>query len=121
MDSYASIYPGVDHMPTRLPRFDRYGHAWCLVCGCKNGRAIAGDGMCDDCRSRSHADRAPIRARYGHGAYPYVCRCGQHAVALEAAAPRVCGACRDLARAPQGETVRLFTPAPAQLPGQLNL
>jgi hypothetical protein len=30
-------------------------------------------------------------------------------------------ACRDLARAPQGEAVRLFTPAPAQLPGQLNL
>jgi hypothetical protein len=24
-------------------------------------------------------------------------------------------------RAPQGEAVRLFTPAPAQLPGQLNL
>jgi hypothetical protein len=77
-----------------------------------------GDGLCDECRSRSHADRAPIHARYGHGAYPYVCRCGQHAVALEAGAPRVCDACRDLARAPQGEAVRLFTPAPAQLPGQ---
>jgi hypothetical protein len=32
-----------------------------------------------------------------------------------------CDACRDLTRAPQGEAVRLFTPAPAQLPGQLNL
>jgi hypothetical protein len=35
--------------------------------------------------------------------------------------PARCERCRDLARAPQGEAVRLFTPAPAQLPGQLNL
>jgi hypothetical protein len=33
----------------------------------------------------------------------------------------VCDPCRRLDRAPQGEAVRLFTPAPAQLPGQLNL
>jgi hypothetical protein len=32
-----------------------------------------------------------------------------------------CAACVQSDRAPQGEAVRLFTPAPAQLPGQLNL
>jgi hypothetical protein len=29
-----------------------------------------------------------------------------------------CAKCREADRAPQGEAVRLFTPAPAQLPGQ---
>jgi hypothetical protein len=29
-----------------------------------------------------------------------------------------CESCREADRAPQGEAVRLFTPAPAQLPGQ---
>lgn len=46
-------------------------------------------------------------------------RCGQ-TVITRADVP-VCGVCADLARAPQGETVRLFEPAPAQVPGQLNL
>jgi hypothetical protein len=53
------------------------------------------------------------------------CRyCGKPFVSLLGAiytVPARCDACRDLARAPQGEAVRLFTPAPAQLPGQLNL
>jgi hypothetical protein len=44
---------------------------------------------------------------------PYVCKCGQLS-----GDEKVCDACRDLARAPQGEAVRLFTPAPTQLPGQ---
>jgi hypothetical protein len=52
-------------------------------------------------------------------------RCGQRpAPIIETRCGPFCGycdACRDLARAPQGEAVRLFTPAPAQLPGQLNL
>jgi hypothetical protein len=30
----------------------------------------------------------------------------------------ICDACRALERQPQGEAVRLFTPAPAQMPGQ---
>lgn len=34
---------------------------------------------------------------------------------------RVCDSCRALDRAPQGEAVRLFIPAPAQTPGQLQL
>jgi hypothetical protein len=33
----------------------------------------------------------------------------------------VCVACRTTDRAPQGETVRLFEPAPIQVPGQLAL
>jgi hypothetical protein len=45
-------------------------------------------------------------------------RCGQ-TVITRAETP-VCGVCADLARAPQGETVRLFEPAPVQMPGQLN-
>jgi hypothetical protein len=32
--------------------------------------------------------------------------------------PMVCDSCRERDREPQGETVRLFTPAPAQMPGQ---
>jgi hypothetical protein len=32
----------------------------------------------------------------------------------------VCESCRDRERQPQGEAVRLFTPAPAQMPGQLG-
>jgi hypothetical protein len=46
-------------------------------------------------------------------------RCGQ-TVITRGDVP-MCGVCADRARAPQGETVRLFEPAPAQLPGQLNL
>jgi recombinational DNA repair protein RecR len=32
----------------------------------------------------------------------------------------VCATCRAIDREPQGEAVRLFTPAPNQLPGQLS-
>jgi hypothetical protein len=54
--------------------------------------------------------------------YPVVCEeCGQIAVCEIKAAALICPPCRDLTRAPQGEAVRLFTPAPARLPGQLNL
>lgn len=42
-------------------------------------------------------------------------RCGQTGTA------DVCGACRKLEREAQGESVRLFEPAPTQLPGQLAL
>src|SRR4051812_18243979 len=100
---YSSIYPGVDHLPTRLPRIDRYGHAWCLACHGRNGRAVAGDGLCDTCRGFNHPTPEHRRIAYGHGASPYVCRCGQSAVALEAAAPRVCDSCRAAEREPQGE------------------
>lgn len=47
---------------------------------------------------------------------PYVCRCGQ----LSGDA-RVCDACRARERAPQGEAVRLFQPAPVQLTGQTDM
>jgi hypothetical protein len=33
---------------------------------------------------------------------------------------RVCDPCRTLERKPQGETVKLFEPAPNQMPGQLS-
>jgi hypothetical protein len=46
-------------------------------------------------------------------------RCGQ-VVITRAEVPK-CQVCREIERRPQGEAVRLFTPAPAQLPGQLNL
>jgi hypothetical protein len=42
-------------------------------------------------------------------------RCGARFLGL----PRLCNACQQLDREPQGETVRLFEPAPAQMPGQL--
>jgi hypothetical protein len=43
-------------------------------------------------------------------------RCGQ----LSDAAG-TCRACREADRAPQGEAVRLFTPAPATMPGQTGM
>lgn len=33
----------------------------------------------------------------------------------------MCATCRAVDREPQGEAVRLFTPAPAQMPGQTAL
>jgi hypothetical protein len=45
-------------------------------------------------------------------------RCGQ--VVITRAAVPLCATCRKLERAPQGEAVRLFTPAPNQMPGQLS-
>lgn len=44
---------------------------------------------------------------------PYVCKCGQLS-----GDEKVCDACRAAERAPQGEAVRLFAPAPAVMPGQ---
>jgi hypothetical protein len=35
--------------------------------------------------------------------------------------PSICEPCRRLDRQPQGESMRLFTPAPNQIPGQLGL
>jgi hypothetical protein len=49
---------------------------------------------------------------------PQACpRCGQ----TGAMCGEVCITCRAVDREPQGETVRLFEPAPTQIPGQLNL
>lgn len=124
MDAYSSLYPGVDLLPTRLPRVDRYGHAWCIFCRCRNGGAVAGDGLCDECRASNRV--APHPARYGHGSAVWECsRCGQrHAVALAGAGqipPNICEPCQQQDRKPQGEAVRLFEPAPNQIPGQLAL
>jgi hypothetical protein len=44
-------------------------------------------------------------------------RCGQTGTMCG----EVCMNCRKLDRKPQGEVVRLFTPAPNQIPGQLSL
>jgi ribosomal protein S27AE len=33
----------------------------------------------------------------------------------------VCGSCREAERRPQGEAMRLFAPAPNQIPGQMSL
>lgn len=121
MSSYASLYPGVDHLPTRLPHLDRYGHPWCILCHGRNGRAVAGDGLCDTCRGFNHGKPEHRRIAYGHGLTAVEChRCGQRLV-VPPAAPRVCEPCRASDREPQGEAVRLFQPAPNQIPGQLNL
>jgi len=40
---------------------------------------------------------------------------------VHGAEPMVCDTCRKAEREPQGEAVRLFTPAPTQLDGQLSL
>jgi hypothetical protein len=45
-------------------------------------------------------------------------RCGQRTAAEVV---RVCSACRTGDRQPQGETVRLFEPAPNVMPGQLSM
>jgi hypothetical protein len=42
-------------------------------------------------------------------------RCGQMSDAAS-----VCASCRSGEREPQGEAVRLFEPAPSQIPGQLG-
>lgn len=49
--------------------------------------------------------------------------CGQlvPALDLERPYPVVCSPCRELERQPQGERVKLFEPAPEQLPGQESL
>jgi hypothetical protein len=46
-------------------------------------------------------------------------RCGQ--VVITRQDPPICQTCRKLEREPQGEAMRLFAPAPNQIPGQLNL
>jgi hypothetical protein len=45
-------------------------------------------------------------------------RCGQSVIGHS---DSVCMKCRAVDREPQGETVRLFEPAPNQLPGQLTI
>jgi hypothetical protein len=120
MTGFASLYPGIDHLPMRLPNFDRYGHAWCIVCHGRNGRAVAGDGLCDTCRGFNHGKPEHRRIAYGHGLVSAECRCGQR-IAVPPAHVHLCATCVAALRAPQGETVKLFEPAPAQLPGQLSL
>lgn len=62
-----------------------------------------------------HASRAPRRDDGPR--LPYACpRCEQLSDT-----PGPCPRCVALERAPQGETVRLFEPAPAVMPGQSGL
>ena len=44
-------------------------------------------------------------------------RCGQTSATIG----EVCDSCRAADRQPQGEAVRLFAPAPAVMPGQMEL
>jgi hypothetical protein len=70
------------------------------------------------CGARHRADEpcaSPMSAVRGCWALTPCSRCGQMSDAAG-----VCASCRTLERKPQGETVRLFEPAPTQLPGQLN-
>lgn len=62
-----------------------------------------------------------LRPLEGHAPMAATCTsCGQTATTRDRSQPAICGRCRDELRAPQGEAVRLFQPAPAQIPGQLN-
>jgi hypothetical protein len=54
-----------------------------------------------------------------HGREMSCARCRQQGITRRE--PNVCDTCRDRDREPQGEAVRLFQPAPEQLPGQLSL
>jgi hypothetical protein len=77
---------------------------------------------CARCTSRP--GEPPMTAPY----FDFMCsRCKQFAVPgatvrdQPADQPLACETCRAADRAPQGETVKLFEPSPAQLPGQLSL
>jgi len=48
-------------------------------------------------------------------------KCGQVRFPQSYSLPYTCGRCLERERAPQGETVRLFEPAPNQMPGQLAM
>jgi hypothetical protein len=92
-----------------------------------NGKTRAVMWMSDWARAWELVDAGFLRAEhggpdtYGHITL-YVCeasacpRCGQ----MSDRASR-CGVCKALEREPQGEAVRLFEPAPAQLEGQRGL
>jgi hypothetical protein len=73
----------------------------CPKCGC-SCRVRAGGGTCQQCFTPFRVDCS---------------RCGQ----VGAVAYGVCDPCQQATRAPQGEAMRLFAPAPNQIPGQLNL
>jgi hypothetical protein len=45
-------------------------------------------------------------------------RCGQASITRQT--PNVCETCKAVERRKQGETVRLFEPAPTQMPGQMS-
>lgn len=55
--------------------------------------------------------------------YPVVCeKCGTVAIATIVDGARlVCSPCQQQDRAPQGEAMRLFAPAPTQITGQLSM
>jgi hypothetical protein len=95
-------------------------HVPCPHCGLC---AADADGFaCDYCRGYAHRPSGQtLRPRCRH--------CGETFVSLLGAgsdAGRFCSACAQYegfpdANVPQGEAVRLFTPAPAQMPGQTSL
>jgi hypothetical protein len=85
-------------------------HVSCPRCGCACRVQPHDHAHCVQCFTSFRPSQVGPRL-------PYSCpQCGQMSDVQGH-----CDTCRDLARAPQGEAVRLFTPAPAQLPGQLNL
>jgi hypothetical protein len=88
----------------------------CPRCGAAPGA------RCTDVAAVLHVERvdtarASIAAEHGPQLMPGQCpRCAQMSDVAG-----VCQACRGLERVPQGEAVRLFTPAPTEIPGQLAL
>jgi hypothetical protein len=85
----------------------------CPECGAEPGA------LCVDVKpvlhlARYDVGRAAVVAEHGPQSKPGECpRCAQTSDTGD-----VCQPCRRLERQPQGETVRLFEPAPNQLPGQ---
>src|SRR5689334_10995228 len=60
----------------------------------------------------------PAAAFYARNPIPLPCpRCGQ----MSRETRGVCDSCRKQERKPQGEAIRLFEPAPSQIPGQMIL
>lgn len=74
----------------------------------------AGGGLDTADRRKTRARIADLERYESCPAAPCCPRCGQ----LSSAVDVVCDACRRLERAPQGERMSLFTPAPAVLRGQ---
>lgn len=71
---------------------------------------------CDTCGLRSHY-RLPFERECASCASKRSCgTCGQLQVTAGA-----CDACQTLEREPQGDAVKLFEPAPEQMPGQLGM
>jgi predicted RNA-binding Zn-ribbon protein involved in translation (DUF1610 family) len=101
-------------------------HVTCPRCGCAARVGAHHSAYCVQCFTSfrtdvdHHPDRSDSPMWHAPREHFHPCsRCGQ--TVITRADPPVCQTCRRLERRSQGETVRLFEPAPNQMPGQLAL